>query len=446
MTMANVTEAWEPALTPKEAAKVDIHKDEYESAAQYARMVVEEHQRLGTPRHGWEPTRLHNGNLAAPYIADGQQEQSSRLEKEADPPLDESRGLIENVKASLDEVTEHTKPITGSETGASYSVAEAVARVEEYDMKIKRDQDAGQHHHHRASTLLQRLATWAPWIEAVGFLTFITYYLNVPLLEPWQDWLGWSFAATVVVAIILGQTWLVRHAAKSHNHAREARADHNRHEAEEGFKRRNWYLALTAVTAVAITSGMIWRGIAALGNASIGTTAVLVFVAAVTGLLLPTLAFLGVALDGSKVSRERESLAADLDDTLDAYLETIGDSRRDLARVAEIGDTLRDKTLPDICHTTQEVVDGVYERYGTVRLLIGGLSADPPSRTTKTIGRDAAGSIRGYIGTSIPGAGTVNLDPLLDRGHRLAEIEVQRTSLLGRIDALAPHPWGKSRT
>jgi hypothetical protein len=446
MTMANVTETWEPALTPTEAARVDIHKDEYKSAAQYARMVVEEHQRLGTPRDGWEPTRLHNGTLAAPYIADGTDELSGRLEQEADPRLDESHGLVENVRASLDEAVAHTKPITGPETGASYSVAEAVAHVEEYDTKIKQDQDAGKHHHHRASTLFQRLATWAPWIEAVGFLTFIAYYLNVPLLEPWQDWLGWSFAATVVIAIILGQTWLIRHAAKSHNHGREARADNHRHEAERAFIRRNWYLGLTAVTAVAITSGMIWRGIAALGNASMGTTAVLVFVAAVTGLLLPTLAFLGVALDGSRVSRERDGLAANLDDDLDVYLETVSDSRRDLARVAEIGDTLRDKTLPDICHTTQEAVDGVYERYGTVRLLIGGLSADPPARTTKTIGRDAAGSIRGYIGTSIPGAGTVNLDPLFDRGHRLAEIEVQRASLLSRIDALPPHPWGKSRS
>ena len=172
----------------------------------------------------------------------------------------------------------------------------------------------------------------------------------------------------------------------------------------------------------------------------------LVFVAAVTGLLLPTLAFLGVALDGSKVSRERDALAADLDDDLDAYLETISNSRRDLAGVAEIGDTLKDKTFPDICHTTQEAVDGVYELYGTVRLLIGGLSADPPAKTTKTIGQDAAGNIRGYIGTSIPGARTVNLGPLFDRSRRLAEIEGQRTGLLDRIDALPPHPWGNSRT
>jgi hypothetical protein len=447
MSMPKITEEqWESALTPKEAARIGIPDDEYYSAAEYARMVVDEHLRRGTRRDLWEPTPLHNSSLAEPFITDGEQELFSRLEQEADPRLDESQALIEDVKESLDKITEDTRPITGPESGANYSVAEAANRVEEYDMKIRRDQAAGKHHHHPASTLLQRLATWAPWIEAVGFLTFITYYLNVPLLEPWQDWLGWSFAATVVVAIILGQTWLVRHAARSHNHAREARADGNRQQGEDGFTRRNRYLVLTAVTAVAITSGMIWRGIAALGNASIGTTAVLVFVAAVTGLLLPTLAFLGVALDGSKVSRERDGLASQLDEDLDDYLETISGARRGLASIAEIGSMLQDKTFPDICNTAQEAVDAIYSIYGTVRLLIGGLSAAPPPRTTKTIEHDSAGKIIGHIGTSIPGASTVNLAPLFDRQHRLNEIEIQRVSLLKQIEALRAHPWGKTRT
>ena len=313
-------------------------------------------------------------------------------------------------------------------------------------MKIERDGAAGKHHHRRGSALLQRLATWAPWVEAVGFLTFVTYYLNVPLLQPWQDWLGWSFAVTVVVVIIVGQTWLVRHAARSHNHAREARADGNRHEAERGFTRRNWYIALTAVTAVAITSGMIWRGIAALGDASIGTTALMIFVAAVTGLLLPTLAYLGIALDGSKVSRERDSLAADLDDDLDAYLETISDSRRDLA------ERRRDRR-----HAQGQDVPGYLQHDpGGGRRRLRALRHRPPShrrlvgrpavQDTKTISVDAEGNIRGYIGTSIPGTRNVNLDPLFDRWHRLDKIEGQRASLLDRVDALPPHPWGKSRT
>src|SRR5947207_12142002 len=33
--------SWELALTPREAGKVGIHKDEYESAAEYARMAVD---------------------------------------------------------------------------------------------------------------------------------------------------------------------------------------------------------------------------------------------------------------------------------------------------------------------------------------------------------------------------------------------------------------------
>ena len=456
MSMANLTvgntgpqqpgEHWQPALTRKEAARIGISNDEYDQAYLYARMTVEEHQKLGTPRDRWEPTPIQNESLAAPFITAGEQELAGRLETEADPALGKSSDLLENVKANLDEIAEHTPPIVAPESGANYSAAEAVERVGQHDMKIKHHEAAGRHHHDRVGPVLKRVAACAPWLEAAGFLTFITYYLNVPLLAPWQNWLAWSFALTVVVVVILGQTWLVRHAAGSHNHAREASADGNRFEAEKGFTRRNLYLAATAVTAVGITGGMIWRGTAALGTASFVTTALLVFLAALTGVLLPTLTYLVIALDGSKISRERDSLAADLDDALDGYLGLVDDMRRDLAEVAETGETLRNKTFPDICNTTQEVVDGVYGPYGTVRLLIGGLSADPPVRTTKTIGPDADGTVRGYIGTSIPGAGQVNLDPLFDRYHHLVKIENQRTDLLAQVDALPPHPWGKSRT
>jgi len=456
MSMANVTtghtgrqepsQHWQPAFTRKEAARIGISCNDYDQAFLYARMAVEEHQALGTPRARWEPTLNQNESLATPFITDGEQELASRLETEADPVLDQSNDLIENAKAKLDEITEHAPPIVAPESGANYSAPDAVQRVEQHDMKIKHDEAVGKHHHGPASPALKRTAPWAPWVEAAGFLTFVTFYLNVPLLEPWQDWLGWSFAATVVVVIICGQTWLVRHAASSHNHAREASADGNRVEADKGFTRRDRYLVLTAVTAAAITGGMIWRGTAALGNASLGTTALMIFLAAVTGLLLPTLTYLGIALDGSRVSRERDSLAADLDDDLDVYLETIDIMHRSLAEVAEIGETLKNKTFPDICNTTQEVVDGVYRPYGTVRLLIGGLSAEPPTRTTKTIGQGADGSIHGYIGTSIPGTSQVNLDPLFDRYHHLAKIENQRAGLLAQVDALPPHPWGRSRT
>ena len=456
MSMPNATapqpqrgpaERWEPALTQREArTTLGISRSEYEQAYQFARMAVDEHRRVGTSRDQWEPTPVVNDKLASPFISDGEHELVTRLEKEANPALDRSQGLVENVKANLDELAEDTQPISTPESGSNYSVADAVKRVAQHDMTVEQDEADGLRHHRRTPVWLQRLATWAPWLEALGFLTFVTYYLNVPLFQPWQDWLGWSFAVVVVAVIILGQTWLVRHAAKSHNHAREIYANGHHREGEAGFRQRNWYLACTAVTAAAITGGMIWRGTAALGNASLGTTLLMIFLAAVTGVLLPTLAYLGVALDGSKVSRERDALAAQLDEDLEDYLETISESRRHLADVDEICGTLKNKTFPDICYTTQEAVDAVYGPYGTVRLLIGGLKADPPTRTTKTINADPAGRISGYIGTSIPGTGTVNLDPFFDREHRLEDIETQRARLLSRIEDLKPHPWGKKRT
>jgi hypothetical protein len=437
---------WQLAHTQKEAAKLGISKTEYAEAALVARTAAEEHQNLGTPRHLWEPTPTQNDHLADQFIEDGAKELAGRLDTEADPALDEAQDLVENVKANLDEIAEDREPISTPESGSNHSAAQAVERVEQHDTKIERDTAAGKHHHRRASGMLKRTGRWAPWVEAVGFLAFVAYFLNVPLLQPWQDWLGWTFAMTVVVFVILGQTWLVNHAATSHNHAREARADGNRHEAEHGFTRRNWYIAASAVAAVAITSGMILRGTTALGDDSVGTTAVMVFLATVTGLLMPTLAYLGTALDGSKVARERDSLAADLDNDHEDYNATIQTSRRDLAAVAEIRDTLNGKTLPDICNTVQEAVDGVYRLYGIVRLLIGGLSTKPPLKTTKTIGKNSEGSIHGYIGTSIPGTRNVNLGPLFDRCRRLADIEAQRSDLLRHVEALPPHPWGKSRT
>jgi hypothetical protein len=124
---------------------------------------------------------------------------------------------------------------------------------------------------------------------------------------------------------------------------------------------------------------------------------------------------------------------------------TISDSRRDLGVAAAIGKQLRNRTFPDICHATQEAVDGVYVPHGTVRLLIGSLKADPPARTTKTISVGPAGNISGYIGTSILGAGTISLNPLFDRQYRLDDIEAQRINLLARIDGLPPPLYGKVR-
>jgi hypothetical protein len=172
----------------------------------------------------------------------------------------------------------------------------------------------------------------------------------------------------------------------------------------------------------------------------------MVFVAIVAGLIMPALAYLAVALDGSKVSRERDSLAGALDHDLGAYNAAIDDSRRSLAIVAENRDSLNKKVFPSICQSVQEVVDAAYRPYGLVRLLTGGLAKEPLAKTTPTITYEGDRATGGFIGTSIPGARNVNLKPLFDRGARLADLEGQRCELLNRLNALSDHPWGTSRT
>src|SRR5690242_16159840 len=62
-------EHWEPAISPREAAMMGIRKEKYDSAVTFARMAVEEHRRLSTPRDRWEPTPIQNHRLASPFIA-----------------------------------------------------------------------------------------------------------------------------------------------------------------------------------------------------------------------------------------------------------------------------------------------------------------------------------------------------------------------------------------
>jgi hypothetical protein len=440
-----VNPLWQPAWTEREAALHHITKQVYRQAVLFSRRTAKEHQQLGTPRHLWEPTSTQNAVLAGPFISDGEKLLSDRLVAEVDPALDEAQVLVENVKASFDGLAEDRPPIL-TPNGQALSVAKAVEVVRRHEAKIERDNAAGMNHHRRSSTTLMQIGWWAPWIEAIGFLAFVSYYLNVPLLAPWTDWLGWTFAISIVVFIILGQSILVHQAADSHKHAREAYADGNDHEAERELTRRNLYIGFAGIVALAITSAMVLRGLAALGAVGVATTLVVVFLAAVTGVVMPSLIYLGSAFDGSRVSLERDSLVADLNDDLGSYTKAIADRRRDLAAVSKIRDTLDARTLPDIHNDVQVTVDGACRLQAVVRLLIGGLATDPPGKTLTTVTKDIDGNIFGHISPDMPGAGSVSLGPMFDRRRRLGHMDAGRTELLHGLESLRPHPWGRSLT
>jgi hypothetical protein len=292
---------------------------------------------------------------------------------------------------------------------------------------------------------LRAISAAAPWAEALGFLAFLTYYLNVPILTPWQDWMGWSFSLILVLYIILGQTWLVDHAARAHNHAREAQAEGQKHHAENSRRQRLWYLVVTSVVAVGITTALIERGLDTLGDAEKAVTVVMVMLAVTTGLLMPTLTFLGKALDGSKVSRERDALSKDLDADREQYEEMVEQIESDLALAKSIDHELVEKTVPSILGDVQETVLEAHAAYDFLRLQIGGLpNRSERSSAAAEIEIAVGGQARGPIGNGIPGAESVGLQPVLDRDLRLGALRGRLETLESRLRRIPPHPWNHS--
>jgi hypothetical protein len=438
-------ETWQASLTEKEAAKHGVPKALYTGLYVWARTVVEFHQRLGTPRHLWEAMPTHNEQLVGPYIEGGEQELASRLKEEVDPVIDDVQAAAEETKVYIDTAAQEPHLFTTPESGSTYGADDAVEVINAANAKIEAGFRAGLQHHRRVPAWVVTISRWLPWVEALGLLGFIAYFLDVPLLRPWEDWLGFSLGLTIVAAVIYGQTHLVHGGGEKHNAAREASADGNRREAERSYSRRNHYIMGAATIAVGITAGIIMRGTAALGDASATVITLLIFLAVLAGALMPLVTYLAIARDGSQISRERDSLAADLDADLDNELEQMQQCRSNLASIAEAKDTLVQKLFPDICNGVQETVDGAYTPYNTGRILIGHLAADPPTKTSRTLHQDTDGCLHGEISTGIPGTRSVNLGPLFDRVERMAQLDRQRTDLQRLLDARPVHPRIEAR-
>lgn len=436
-----------PALTEKEAIRLGYTKDEYRQACQWRQLTVEHHLQAGTPRTAYSPPDHIGRVLAEPYVEEATTDLTGRLEGEVDPALEEAQDSIETVKGNLDELEARTDPLLTPESGVAHSPADAVGHVHDLDEKIETDEQAGKGHHRRAPYWLKKIAPWLPWLEFIGFLWFCAVWLNVPILQPWLDFGAWTLSVALVASTILGQSWLVHHAGRNHNHGREAFAENNRHEGEKAYHRRNAFLAAAALTVTAaVTAGMVLRGLMTLGEASLGTTLFMVFIALVAGYVMPGMGYLAIATDGSKTSRERDHLVAQLDERLADHEDLIGDCQANLAAVAETRDRLRTATLPAIVDSTQAIVDAAYRPNNLTWLLIGGLVGDEPAKTAPTFGFDDHGRPYGRVGTSIPGADTIDLKPLFDRANRQADLDTQRTDLTTRLQTLPDHPWSTHRT
>ncbi|WP_405068841.1 hypothetical protein OG558_03025 [Kribbella sp. NBC_01510] len=431
-----------PQYTRREAVRAGLcTKEEYRIASTYYEYVVRHHRDAGVPRSEWEPQPVVGRQLSAPYVRDGQGLLATRLKNQADPALDAIDRLCDDVETTIDDLGRHPRDLSTPETNKVYGGHDAVDRVEELTDCVEADRAGGHRHHDRAPAWLRTISRVAPWAEALGFLAFLTYYLNVPIVSPWRDWMGWTFALILVVYVMLGQTWLVDHAARAHNHAREAQADGQKHHAETSRRHRLGYLLVTATIALGITAALIERGLDALGHAQTAVAVVMIMLAVTTGLLMPTLAFLGKALDGSKVSRERDALTDDLDEDREQYDELVEQAESDLAIARRLEREQVEKIMPAILGDVQKVVDEASAPYNFLRLQIGGLSSHVavPSSAVEV----ATGS-RPPLSNRIPGAEAVNLQPVIDRDRRLEALRVRLADVTLRLRQVRPHPWDHS--
>jgi hypothetical protein len=431
-----------PQYTRREAVRAGLcTKEEYVVASTYYDYVVRHHQAAGTPRDEWEPQTVVGRQLSAPYVRDAQDLLATRLKNQVDPALDAIDRLCVDVERMIDELDKLPGDLSAPETNKVYSGRNAVDQVNWLTDRVEADRAAGHRHHDRVPRWLRLISHIAPWAEALGFLAFLTYYLNVPIVSPWQDWMGWTFSLILTVYIMLGQTWLVDHAARAHNHAREAQADGQKHHAGTSRRHRLGYLQATATVAIGITTALIERGLDALGQAETAVTVVMVMLAVTTGLLMPTLAFLGKALDGSKVSRERDALSEDLDEDRQQYDELIEEAEADLAVARSLDRELVEKVVPAILRDAQHVVDEARAPYNFLRLQIGGLSHQAVE--TSTVVRVATGT-RPPLSNGIPGAEAVGLQPVVDRDRRLTALRARLAAITTRLRQVPPHPWDHS--
>lgn len=429
-------------LTLKEAMRADLcTKETWLDVEPLWRLAVKHHQAIGTPRDKWEPPALVIHQLVQKYLQDGKRELDLRIDTDVAPALDEEQTVLEEAREHIDGLEDDRPLFSTAEANTTHTLPDSVQLVRADDGKIIDENNRGIAIHVRTPFWLKILGKWAPWVEALGFLFFVAYYINVPLLEPWVDPLAWTFTMAVVVIIILGQKWLVDHAARAHNLTREQVSEGQRHEAERSETNRGWYLAGTAVTAASITGGMIQRGLVSIGeDAGIWVMIVMTTLAATVGLLMPTLAYLAQALDGSKVSRRRDALAADLDDHKAEQEEGIDAVKQLLGRAAEIERELAEKVFPEIITAIQDAVNEGHVAYNFLRTQIGGLTADPPARPSPDLQVDL---MAGSISCGLPGADVVSLRPLGDEERRLHKLAERRAELEGRLAALPPHPWAQ---
>lgn len=433
---------WEPTYTCTESRRKGMNKKTYHGLTDIARAIVEDHQSAGTmPRSAYEPRAMHVEEITGDFIDAGAAILEGEIIQNIDPVLDETQEVLENCEDSIAAAEQHPRPVDLPEGGATLSGHEAAAWVDSADAKIDQEESRGIRIHRRVPRLWRVTGRLAPWLEAAGLMAFVTYYIDVPLTAPWVDLLAFTLGLALVAVVIAGQTRLVHNAAEAHNSARESKANGNRHQADESYRTRNKFLIPAVLVALVITFALVYRTIAAVGDAGFTLALLLVCLAVATGLLLPALSYFARALDGSRLSRQATAVHADLSKDAAAQEQIKENARADVQMATENLEMLPVKQYPAAVQATQNVIDESHSSYNFVRVQIGGLSQDPPIKARRDLPTDD--SYMGELSTGIPGARGVSLSPLADRIQRATRLTARKDQLAARLAAIPPHPWAK---
>lgn len=431
--------------TRRQALRAGLCNDkaQYDRVERIVEMTIDQYHGSNIPRSEWVPRPIAAAALAKPYIQQAEEMLRVGLEATVTPALDQIAKNNEAVKSNLGALEKFPSDIATPEGNRRFGGHDAAEHVMKLTEKIESDRADGRTHHNRVPKALRLIAKWAPFAEAFGFFVFAAYFLNVPIIQPWLDWLGWTFAVGLVVGLCLILACSVHFAALSHNHAREQEAERQSHEAEKSRRNRLFYGAIAVIAAGGITLGMVERGLTALAGATIIVTIVMIALSAITGLLLPVLSYWGKALDGSQVRRERDGMVEDLDDDLDEHTDTSAEIEEIFATSEALEEVIVRENLPRIRDEVQTAVNGARDDYLFLLVQLG-LDADVPPPATMEVEPGANGPI-GTISTGIPGAGAVDLQPIWDRMSRLHGLRQETEVLRERFKALKPHPWNRSR-
>ena len=418
-------------------------KGQYERVEPIVEMTFDHYHMSGIARSEWLPRLIAVFALCQYWILRGESLLRLGLETEVDVALKRIADINDAIKTYLDRLVKFPSDVASPEGNKRFSGHAAVQHVKDLTERIEADRANGLRHHDRVPNTLRFTARWAPWAEAFGFFVFAAYFLNVPILQPWQDWMGWTFAVVLVVGICLILTWAIHHAADAHNHGREQKAERQTHEAEASRRNRLVYGIIAVVAAGGITFGMIERGLTALEGGSTLVTVVMIALATITGLLLPVLTFWGKALDGSAVSRERDAMVEDLDADLEEHADLAGEIEELFAQSEAIDEVIVTDMLPRITDDVQSEVNGARGDYLFLLVQLG-VDTEVPPPVAMTIEPHVHGPV-GTISTGLPGGGTVDMQPVWGRMSRLQGLLQERQLLRERFNAIPPHPWNHSR-